>query len=128
MIECPWCNTQVILQENICPECKHEVLSEHYQSSSDHSDEELVMDTAELSVEEMIAHKFKCAKCRHDECNIKEVAMNGTGLSKLFDIEHNHYLFVSCLNCGFVEVYNPDVLHGKKSGTLGTVLDVLFGG
>ncbi|MEQ4486106.1 zinc ribbon domain-containing protein [Cohnella silvisoli] len=77
---------------------------------------------------DIIENKFKCSKCKHEECRAKEVAMSGTGLSKLFDIEHNHYLFVSCLNCGFVEVYDPDVLNGHKTGQLGTVLDILFGG
>ncbi len=131
MIECPWCNKQVQLQSDICPECKHEVLREHLNNlgfneieqpskSHDHN--------AELNIEQLIINRFKCSKCKHDECNIKEVAMSGTGLSKIFDIEHNHFLFVSCGNCGFVEIYDPDVIHGKKSGSLGTILDILFGG
>lgn len=53
--------------------------------------------------------------------------MTGTGLSKIFDIQYNHYLFVSCTQCGHVEVYNPDILRGKKSGELGTILDLFFG-
>jgi len=31
---------------------------------------------------------------------------------------------VSCKNCGFTELYNPEVLEGKR--TLGSILDVLF--
>lgn len=81
----------------------------------------------EGSLEEQIANRFRCAKCGGLDCHTKEVAMSGTGLSKLFDIDYNHYLFVSCLQCGFVEVYNPDVLRGYRSGKLGTVLDILFG-
>nr|WP_301539615.1 zinc ribbon domain-containing protein [Paenibacillus sp. NEAU-GSW1] len=49
-------------------------------------------------------------KCGGNECEVNEVAMTGTGLSKLFDIQYNHYLFASCLACGFVEVYNPNIL------------------
>jgi predicted nucleic-acid-binding Zn-ribbon protein len=131
MIECPWCNNQVILQENICPECKQEVLPEHLNSIPDNSDQEtenIEENYSELNVEQIISNRFICSKCRHNECHIKEVAMSGTGLSKIFDIEHNHFLFVSCMNCGFVEIYNPDILHGKKSGSLGTILDILFGG
>jgi predicted nucleic-acid-binding Zn-ribbon protein len=33
---------------------------------------------------------------------------------------------VSCRNCGYTEIYNPEVLEGKKH--LGSILDVLFGG
>jgi uncharacterized protein len=78
-------------------------------------------------LESAIHSKFKCAKCNHTTCKIKEVSMSGAGLSKMFDIQHNHYLFVSCENCGYVEVYDPNILEGKR-GKLGTVLDVLFGG
>ncbi|WJH37027.1 zinc ribbon domain-containing protein [Paenibacillus sp. CC-CFT747] len=80
-----------------------------------------------MSVEAAIKERFKCTKCGNAECLIKEVAMTGTGLSKMFDIQHNHFLFVSCSHCGYVEVYNPKVLEGKSRGQLGTVLDVLFG-
>lgn len=80
-----------------------------------------------MNVEDLIQSKFKCVKCGHSECLIKEVAMTGTGLSKMFDIQHNHFLFVSCEGCGYVEVYNPDVLEGKSRGQLGTIMDILFG-
>jgi predicted nucleic-acid-binding Zn-ribbon protein len=53
--------------------------------------------------------------------------MSGSGISKLLDIDYNHFLFVSCLNCGFVEVYNPSILDGKTRGELTTILDILFG-
>lgn len=80
-----------------------------------------------MSIELVIQEKFKCTKCTGTSCFTKQVAMTGTGLSKLFDIQHNHFLFVSCSNCGYVEVYNPDVLSGKSTGQLGTIMDILFG-
>lgn len=79
-----------------------------------------------MDLEASIRSRFKCAKCGHDQARIKEVAMTGTGLSKIFDIQHNHYLFVSCLNCGHTEVFDPTVLRGRR-GTLSTILDILFG-
>lgn len=77
-------------------------------------------------VTDEIQARFKCVKCQHDRCHTKELAMTGSGLSKLLDIQHNHYLFVSCQNCGYVEVYNPSILEGKK-GQLGTIMDIFFG-
>ncbi|MCR8644468.1 zinc ribbon domain-containing protein [Paenibacillus sp. N1-5-1-14] len=121
MIECPWCNKNVEVYDNICPNCKQEVLPDQELHNTD-------VYTNHLSIQDMIQDKFKCAKCKCEECRIKEVAMTGTGLSKMFDIQHNHYLFVSCMNCGYVEMYDPEVLEGKKTGKLGTVLDILFGG
>jgi len=53
--------------------------------------------------------------------------MTGPGLSKLMNIQHHHYMFVSCLNCGSVDIYDPDVLSGQKTGKLSTILDILFG-
>ncbi|GJM72913.1 hypothetical protein HMSSN036_51290 [Paenibacillus macerans] len=29
MIQCPWCGARVVLINDVCPECKHEVLPEH---------------------------------------------------------------------------------------------------
>lgn len=80
-----------------------------------------------MDIAEQFRSRFKCPKCGGTAARTKEVAMTGTGLSKLFDIQHNHYLFVSCLNCGYTEVFDPEVLHGKR-GRLGTILDILFGG
>jgi len=81
-----------------------------------------------MSIHAAIEERFKCAKCSGTACQVREAAMTGTGLSKLFDIQHNHFMFVSCLNCGYVEVYDPNVLSGKTRGQLGTMLDILFGG
>lgn len=131
MIECPWCHEHVQLVDEICPACKQEVFMNHLDHKWDESDvEELseLEEIADLTLEEQISHQFKCSKCKHEECRIKEVAMTGTGLSKMFDIQHHHFLFVSCENCGFVEMYDPNVLHSKSKGSLGTILDILFGG
>jgi len=134
MIECPFCGQQVALDGAVCPSCRHEVRMEHLASAGDDSFPETAPAHAETdiseesSLEEAIHARFRCAKCGHHACSVKEVAMTGAGLSKLFDIQHRHYLFVTCLHCGVVEVYDPDVLRGHKSGRLGTVLDVLFGG
>lgn len=80
-----------------------------------------------MDLEEQIRSRFRCPKCGGTHARTKEVAMTGTGLSKIFDIEHNHYLFVSCLQCGYTEVFDPEVLEGKR-GQLSTILDILFGG
>lgn len=82
----------------------------------------------EQDPELIFQERFKCAKCGGTVCKLKEVSLTGTGLSKVFDIQHMHYWFVSCVRCGYVEIYDPDVLRGHSSGRLGTVLDLLFGG
>ena len=132
MIECPWCTREVVIIENVCPECKHEVLLDHQGNIIFEGDEETEeiedREHTQDAIVEAIENRFKCFRCGHDHCEVNEVAMTGTGLSKLFDVQYNHYLFVSCLSCSYVEVYNPDILFKEKRGTLGTVMDILFGG
>ncbi len=117
MIECPWCSSQVVLDQNVCPACKHEVLAEHLEPNlsglnSDTVDEsESILDG--LDIETIIANEFECLKCKHHECDINEIAVTGTGLSKLLNIQYQHYLYASCLRCGFVEIYNPNLYKGR---------------
>jgi uncharacterized protein len=129
MIECPWCTETVEIIDDICPNCRYEVLLDRDGNLRFDEPESPVheLDSAE-SIGQLITDKFKCVKCSHKECDVKEVAMTGTGLSKILDVQHNHYLFVSCLQCGYVEVYNPDILAGKKSGALVSIIDLMFGG
>ncbi|NLL89990.1 MAG: hypothetical protein GX226_02660 [Dehalococcoidales bacterium] len=77
------------------------------------------------NIEKEIESRFACAKCRSTGAEVKSLAMSGTGLSKLLDIQHNRYVFASCKNCGFTEVYNLDILAGKRDDAL-NILDVIF--
>ncbi|MBO8178538.1 zinc ribbon domain-containing protein [Aeribacillus pallidus] len=63
-----------------------------------------------------------CIKCGSRDAGQKEVAMTGTGLSKMFDIQHNRFVVVYCRNCGYSEFYNKDASVGSN------ILDFFFGG
>ena len=138
-IECPWCGERVRLRQNICPACNHEVLPEHLEGATygadgeDRTDAEQTLETQEEWSEEteinplyLLEKEFSCKHCGHDESRVKEIAMTGAGLSKLLDIQHNHYWFASCLGCGVVTIYDPEVLRDRKEGGFGTVMDILF--
>lgn len=66
--------------------------------------------------------KKGCMKCGSMEAGTKEIAATGTGLSKIFDIQHNKFLVVYCKNCGYSELYN------KETSIASNVLDLFFGG
>lgn len=66
--------------------------------------------------------KRGCIKCGATEAGTKEIATTGTGLSKMFDIQHNKFLVVFCKNCGYSEFYN------KETSTASNVIDFFFGG
>ena len=78
-----------------------------------------------MSIDQELARRFRCQKCGYQGGSSKRFAATGTGLSKLFDIQHNQFLTVSCQNCGYTEMYNPQILEGKNRGS--DVLDLLFG-
>lgn len=63
-----------------------------------------------------------CIKCGSTKAGKKEVAMTGTGLSKLFDVQKNHFVVVYCKECGYSEFYNRD------SSMASNVIDFFFGG
>jgi predicted nucleic-acid-binding Zn-ribbon protein len=76
--------------------------------------------------ERQIASRFVCTKCRSSGATVKSLAMTGTGISRLLDFQHNRYVFASCNNCGYSEVYNLDILKGRKD-EVGNILDIIFG-
>lgn len=130
-VYCPWCSEQVILDGSICPLCKHEVLPEHLSGkdsteATEAAREALQENLGEENVKLDLMNDYVCAHCGHEECSVQEVAMTGTGFSKLLDIQHHHYFFVSCQQCGKVEVYDPNVLEMRKKGLFGTGLDLFL--
>ncbi|GEN46597.1 MULTISPECIES: zinc ribbon domain-containing protein [Alkalibacillus] len=63
-----------------------------------------------------------CIKCGSRDADQKEVAMTGTGFSKMFDVQHNKFIVVFCNNCGYSEFYN------SNTSTASNVFDFFFGG
>lgn len=78
-----------------------------------------------MKIDDQLAQRFVCPKCQSAGAAVKRFAATGTGLSRMFDIEHNVFIAASCLNCGYTEVYNPEILEGKDD--VGAVLDLIFG-
>ncbi|MBD8071518.1 zinc ribbon domain-containing protein [Bacillus sp. PS06] len=65
--------------------------------------------------------KKGCMKCGGTSAGTKEIATTGTGLSKMFDIQHNRFTVVYCKKCGYSELYN------QETSTTSNVLDLFFG-
>ena len=63
-----------------------------------------------------------CLKCGSRDAGTKDVAMTGTGLSKMFDIQNNQFTVVYCNRCGHSEFYN------KQASGASNILDFFFGG
>jgi predicted nucleic-acid-binding Zn-ribbon protein len=74
--------------------------------------------------DDLLASKFVCPKCEQRGGRAERLAMSGTGLSRMFEIQAHRYAFVSCNNCGYTEVFNLRTLEGKDD--LGSFLEILF--
>jgi predicted nucleic-acid-binding Zn-ribbon protein len=76
------------------------------------------------NVDHLLAQEFTCPRCGNSGAHVERLAMSGTGLSRLLEIQAYRYAFVSCINCGYTEVFNLRVLEGRDD--VGTLLEVIF--
>jgi len=76
------------------------------------------------SITDQIGQAFVCQRCHSKGGSTQKLAMSGTGLSRLLEIQPYRYAFVSCNNCGYTEVFNLTILN--KRDDLSNFLDVLF--
>ncbi len=76
------------------------------------------------TTEERLSEAFRCPKCDHSGAQVERLAMSGTGLSRLFEVQPYRYAFASCRNCGFTEIFNLTTLEGKDDP--GDLLDIIF--
>jgi uncharacterized protein len=67
----------------------------------------------EMTLDEQIEQAFVCSKCSSKSGQVKRLAMTGTGLSRIVDLQHNTYLAVSCRDCGFTQLFDLEVFEGK---------------
>lgn len=74
--------------------------------------------------DELLAKNFICARCEQKGAHVERLTMSGTGISRLLEIQPYRYAFVSCVNCGYTEIFNLKMLEGKDN--LGTFLEILF--
>ena len=46
-----------------------------------------------------------CPKCGNEETELDQMAATGGGLAKLFDVQNKRFTVVSCVECGYSELY-----------------------
>jgi predicted nucleic-acid-binding Zn-ribbon protein len=83
------------------------------------------MTPQDQSVEAAFKARFRCVRCRSRQCQVKRIAATGTGISRLFNLELNRFISVSCQQCAHVDLFDLDVLEGR--GRLADAIDLLFG-
>ncbi|NWK84617.1 hypothetical protein HYE69_07315 [Staphylococcus sp. GSSP0090] len=63
-----------------------------------------------------------CVKCGHTEIEEGTLSATGSGLSKMFDLQHNNFTTITCKNCGYTEFYKADKNRKRD------IIDLFFGG
>jgi predicted nucleic-acid-binding Zn-ribbon protein len=76
------------------------------------------------SITDQLGQAFVCPRCHKKGGTAKKLAMSGTGISRMLEIQPYRYAFVSCTNCGYTEVFNLTILNQRDD--LSSFLDVLF--
>ena len=62
-----------------------------------------------------------CEKCGSTNAKTKDIAVTGTGFSRIFDVQHNKFTVVYCTDCGFSEFYN------RESSVGSNIIDLFLG-
>ncbi|MFI6127049.1 zinc ribbon domain-containing protein [Staphylococcus pasteuri] len=68
-----------------------------------------------------MAEQNGCVKCGHTEVEEGTLSETGSGLSKVFDLQHNNFKTITCKNCGYNGFYK-DTKNNKMD-----IVDLFFG-
>lgn len=68
-----------------------------------------------------MAEQNGCVKCGHTEVEEGTLSATGSGLSKVFDLQHNNFKTITCKNCGYTEFYKDTKNHKMD------IVDLFFG-
>jgi predicted nucleic-acid-binding Zn-ribbon protein len=68
------------------------------------------------NIDQILKQEFTCPKCKSAGAHVERLAMAGTGITRIMDIQHHEYVFASCLACGYTEIYNLKILENRKVG------------
>ena len=64
-----------------------------------------------------MSQKYVCTKCGKGQFESEEIRTTGGRFSKIFDVQNKKFVAVSCLSCGYTELYKG------KTSTLGNIFD-----
>lgn len=65
----------------------------------------------------MQQREYICAKCGNRQYETDEIRTTGGAFAKIFDVQNKKFFVVSCIQCGYSELYK------RTTGTFGNVLD-----
>ena len=76
-------------------------------------------------VAEKVEKRFICSKCNNKEGYYRRISVTGDGLSRLFDIQYNKFVSVSCTRCGYTDFFELEKL--RDSDFNWEIFDEVYG-
>lgn len=118
----------------ICPNCKHGNPPQKHRCANCNygmavmpkpapTKPRYLGDTGTESHDEELARTFRCSRCRSSGGRVKRIATTGDGFSRLLDYQNHEFIVASCLFCGIVQMFDPEIIDAASSGW--PILDVL---
>ena len=65
----------------------------------------------------MEKREYVCPKCGTKEYEVDQIRTTGGALAKIFDVQNKKFMVISCVHCGYTEMYK------RKTSTIGNVVD-----
>ena len=59
-------------------------------------------------------NKFVCAKCGSHEYETDQFQSTGGNFSKVFNVQNKKFFTVSCMKCGYTELYKTNTSMGMN--------------
>ena len=113
-MECPSCNSQVDTDSTRCPKCNFGIRQAPKRDSREgpaYLGDRSGVDTPESE----LARKFQCPSCRSFGADQKQVSLPGNTLTRVFNINRNEFLMVTCKHCGLCLLYNCKAIGLSRS-------------
>lgn len=60
----------------------------------------------------MEKRQYVCPKCGHHAFDTDQFQATGGNFAKIFDVQNKKFITVSCLNCGYSELYKTQTTSG----------------
>lgn len=58
--------------------------------------------------------EWKCLKCGNKEFDQDQFQATGGDFSKVFNVQNKKFITITCINCGYTELYKSETLAGMN--------------
>ncbi|MEF8782398.1 MAG: zinc ribbon domain-containing protein [Haloarculaceae archaeon] len=100
-VYCPECGSKASAAWSFCRKCNASL------RDAQSADEKLIVrnDGEDVDISEFVDEATGCAKCRHMDAEVDDIAVTSNDMMRALDVESRRFKAVSCTRCGYTEHY-----------------------